>query len=390
MIISHFTLWQALFVLVGKKDSYRRSKFAMERKIFVEIATADVENIDEANEPEPINSIMSITDHSTIVLWKKRSSMASEGRCENCYMFRTYCICCKVQANFASIADRGTSSNSIGNINFSIYLHFKEWGRSSNTGKVLQIGQPKGKCYTAIYGQPDQEQILYQSLQSSPSFVLYPSSSSRPISDYAHLLSADQPLQLCVIDSTWPQSYAMEKAIPANIPRVHIDEWVTGPSQFLNRKQTSFGRVSTLEAVMMALTALGATPDDLLPYQLSLEYCVDAVLQQSGKVAAYGNYIQPYFGDDNRITTTGPAIKPSIDRPTQCPCCNALGSATSFKNLGVRKKAYLTDDRVAKQEMYMKLWESMADEENGLVRIWRCKACSEHFPVREGSSTAAN
>jgi hypothetical protein len=53
----------------------------------------------------------------------------------------------------------------------------------------------------------------------------------------------------------------MARYIPASVRRVHVSDMaVAAPSEFARRKQTQPDRVSTVEAVGMALEALGEAP----------------------------------------------------------------------------------------------------------------------------------
>jgi DTW domain-containing protein YfiP len=200
-------------------------------------------------------SAFSLEEHSTITLEKKIIDR-SKGKCEHCFLFFEYCICRQVKDIF------NTPNRLLENhVHIALYMHFKEYGRASNTGKLLRIGSPTNTSQY-IYGQTDQEESLQTLLQSKPSLIIYPSPISRPISEYAHWLSSSSssthhPITLCVIDSTWPQSRAMEQRLHPDIPRVHIDELVTKPSLFLNRKQsTNKTKISTIEAIMLAIMAL--------------------------------------------------------------------------------------------------------------------------------------
>ena len=76
----------------------------------------------------------------------------------------------------------------------------------------------------------------------------------------------------------------MNKSLPENIPRVNISSMIRGPSRFLNRKQNLDGRkVSTLEAVMFALEAVGESELVLGGLNNALRTTVNAVGRQGGK-----------------------------------------------------------------------------------------------------------
>lgn len=287
-------------------------------------------------------------------------------------------------------------------------MHFKEYGRASNTGKLFLIGQPR-TASLYIFGLPEDEARLAHDLAQGPSLVLYPSPEARPISEYRHLLtSSDKPMRLCVVDSTWMQSRTMINHIPDHIPRVRIDDLVTGPSQFLNRKQsTNKSKVSTIEAVIMAMRGLGVNEEEITQHSRALEYSVDAVLQQAGKKAVYGNRVTPQFEQSKRcsdsdVPVMGRFTKPKVSKPSVCLHCHTAIGDTNFKNLGVRKRKVVpATEGEASEEVGDEVYKTLVDRDfealeqaNASVaiaikaiiskdsyRVWRCSTCNRCFPA---------
>ncbi|RYH23187.1 DTW domain-containing protein [archaeon] len=268
----------------------------------------------------------------------KRSDMINSEKCIDCFLVNSCCICDAVRNIYQS------AIHDIFGTHIELFMHYKEWGRSSNTGKLMQVGLPFN-CTTSIYGLPEDQQGLSESLSKQPSLILYPRSDARPISEYCELFHEMQGrVNLVVIDSTWPQSHAMDKSLPAHIPRVTIGEMILGPSEFLNRKQSkNKAKVSTLEAVVLALRALGYhTPEQLDAFTQSLRYGVDAMLRQGGKPPAYGNIIIPQARG-----CTGPFSIHTIHKPSMCLVCHATKDmGANFRNVGVRKKAISSEQGV--------------------------------------------
>ena len=92
--------------------------------------------------------------------------------------------------------------------------------------------------------------------------LLWPGEDSLPAAELREWVAAQQQrVTLLVIDGTWGHARAMARHVPKDVVRVHVNDEVAGPSLFLNRRQATADRVSTLEAVALALKALGETAD---------------------------------------------------------------------------------------------------------------------------------
>jgi len=148
-------------------------------------------------------------------------------------------------------------------------VEMPEFGRQTNTGKILDICCPHSKMY--VSGIQDQEAAMIARLRANPetSFVLFPSTDSISLEQFlsrfdkqssgqpsgekdkgkgkemAELEGATKalsrlavrdipPLNIVIIDGTWNQAKHLVYNIPADIPRVHINP--TSPSLFLLRK----------------------------------------------------------------------------------------------------------------------------------------------------------
>ena len=154
-----------------------------------------------------------------------------------------------------------------------------EFGRQTNTGKILNICCPHSTMY--VSGIQEEEATMIARLRANPetSFVLFPSTDSISLEQFLSrfdkrpkvvetqdkggkgketetsgeaagleegttkalsLLSVSDipPLNIVIIDGTWNQAKHLVYNIPADIPRVHINP--TSPSLFLLRKVGSF------------------------------------------------------------------------------------------------------------------------------------------------------
>jgi DTW domain-containing protein YfiP len=123
-------------------------------------------------------------------------------------------------------------------------MHYKEYGKSSNTGKLLSFFSPY-KCTVDIFGTKSADESLWSICSAGDKMpvVLFPSNDSIPLSN---LKQYKKDIILCVIDSTWNQAKAVDKWLPKHLARVHIDDYIEKDSLFLLRKQRSESKVNTL------------------------------------------------------------------------------------------------------------------------------------------------
>ena len=288
----------------------------------------------------------------------KQASFSQEGKCTQCFLPKLFCVCSRLREVFSS-------SNAKPKARMSLFMHYKEWGRISNTGKIISTGLPD-QTNMYIYGIKEDHNKLKDSLKNIPSLILYPSKTSQPISNYKDWYNDQPEVNLCVLDSTWSQSHSLDRAIPANIPRVHIDDLVKGSSQFLNRKQSNVpGRVSTLESIALALEGLGETETVLNPMYQALYLSVDSVLCLQGKKTVYGhNFVSQIAKASSIEGTTGVFSERSVARPSHCPHCLLTSDQIIFRNLGIRKDPNM-----------------LIEETTCLYRKWQCQNCIQHFYI---------
>lgn len=206
-------------------------------------------------------------------------------RCKRCFMKVRACLCQSVSNIFNHCPH--ISSQIL------IYTHFKEFGKSSNSGKLMNIGL-NDNVETLLYGIKSDENTLLQRLSSSPSVILYPSVDSTPIEEYQDWYKHHTGnILLCVIDSTWSLSKAMVRLLPKHIPRVNINNLVTSPSLYLSRHQSkNTQKVSTVEATALALAALGEDKRVIDVFNNALMHSVDCSLVQAGKAAVYNSALR--------------------------------------------------------------------------------------------------
>lgn len=301
---------------------------------------------------------------------RRRQTALEEGRCLDCFAPRHMCTCRAIKAIF-----QHPSSRPIGKL--SVFMHHKEWGRFSNTGKLLTCGLPE-HADLFVSGVKSDEDRLKEALDTYPSIILYPGDGAEPISNYIHWYTKLWNPNICVIDSTWSQSKALNKSLPSHIPRVKVDDFVTAPSQFLNRQQSGVaGRVSTIEAVALALQALGEPSSVTDAMYNALRLSVDVVRRISGRTPVYSEknmrYLEEFRTGEGE---SGVFIKPSVPRPDSCPACQATKEQTLFRNYG-RKKGFSVSE--SRMEGASKSEHLHMDDQLLPYRVWECQACKHMF-----------
>jgi len=298
---------------------------------------------------------------SRLAVERRVDSLRAKNRCERCWMSNVLCVCQPVSSLWKDVQRPRTR--------IALFFHYKEFGRASNTGKLMQIGMD---APSFVLGNPNDEKALNELLASCPSAVLFPSASSVSLetwkSDNIPLASADfanNPPLLCVLDGTWTQAASMNRAISPLIPRVKLDALISKPSEFLSRKQNSETRISTIEAAALALAELGEDKEIVECLTNSLRLSVDALLIQGGRTVAFGSDIRPNV--DKAVDGPAPYTPPSVLKPTTCPnpLCSAPDSVPpkGFKNLGIRRPWDMEGNKRGKTS----------------YRVWRCTSCCECF-----------
>ena len=351
-----------------------------------------------AGEGSTLSDLQSLS--SQIAIDRRRESLRAKNRCERCFMTKTICVCRRIEELWEGQSRPRTR--------IAILYHYKEWGRASNTGKLLEIGLGPGIVQAFIFGNPAHEKALNDLLLSRPSAVLFPGPKSVPpqtvLAEWGQLSESESPISatasapvLCLLDGTWTQASSLDKVVDSRIPRLALDSLVSRPSDFLSRKQSSPTRVSTIEAASLALAQLGEDEAVAECVSASLRLSVDAIRVQGGKDPAFDNVIRPVFfssaaplggGSGSQSTpsptflpasasasasasaVSGPFTKPTINKPVKCECCG-VSEVTSllnvafkgFRNMGVRRP-----------------WDEEKQQRGEAAhRVWECRSCGGLF-----------
>jgi len=132
-------------------------------------------------------------------------------------------------------------------VDVAVAVHYKEWGLAKNTAKLLPL--VLDGCSAVVHP-------VHTLPTCGPVLLLFPGEDSQPAGAYREWVAAQhERVTLLVVDGTWNQARTMARQM-AGVPRVHISE-PARESLVLHRKQPKLGHVSTLEAVALALRALG-------------------------------------------------------------------------------------------------------------------------------------
>lgn len=185
-------------------------------------------------------------------------------RCERCQRPQGHCLCGLI----APVQSR---------TRVLILQHPDEAKHALNTARLAHLGLPNSELRCAEVF-PDLAHEL-----SDPkwhSCVLFPGPNAQPIAEFA-ALRADKPLRLVVPDGTWRKARKLLYLNPAlaALPQVTLAQ--PGVSRYRLRKAPMAGALSTLEAIVYALTEVEPQRDFsalLAPFESLIE----------GQIAAMG------------------------------------------------------------------------------------------------------
>ena len=118
------------------------------------------------------------------------NSYKSEKWCDDCWLMKHLCICSKLH-----------SINTPLNVNFQLFIHYKEYKRTSNTGILLKKLFPQSGVY--ISGIEEDRIKLLQRLENSKNTcVLYPGEKSIALSDWLLTCQEGEEKNFILLDST--------------------------------------------------------------------------------------------------------------------------------------------------------------------------------------------
>lgn len=155
-------------------------------------------------------------------------------QCARCQRPQRHCLCSLIP----SIASRTS---------ILILQHPSEAGHALNTARLAALGLVNAQLRI---GEVFEDLPLDDGLDS---YLLFPGDNAAPLTDLA---ATAKPLRLIIPDGTWRKARKLLHLNPrlASLPRVALPEGLT--SRYRLRKTSMPGALSTLEAIVVALTAL--------------------------------------------------------------------------------------------------------------------------------------
>ncbi|KAL0478511.1 hypothetical protein AKO1_008181 [Acrasis kona] len=193
---------------------------------------------------------------------KQRDNFGEHDICPCCWVTVNRCYC----NNFISVTgdDMNKPSPLLDDrkikTNLCVYMHTREFYRSSNTAKVMLSSIEGSDLFISGLAKHEQEleAEYWRKTESGEKNVaiLYPSEDALTFEEYFKKQSENKkPIEeftLFVLDGTWGNARNLHRRVPSYVPRIKI----TPPTDYQNlfstlRQQTSQDRISTLEATNM-------------------------------------------------------------------------------------------------------------------------------------------
>jgi len=191
--------------------------------------------------------------------------------CRRCWIMNKDCICDQVKRILPSQFQH----------RLIIYMHFKEYSRSSNTGALPQACLDPSHISVFVKGIPSHDSQVMQLCSEPNTFLFFPSSNSITIPEFMKSLSGSSDrsefansfavspsspdpstsrFNIIVVDGTWTQAKKVARSIPASIPYIRLMS--TGNLAFKApmRTQTEPDRICTLGAIIQLLSELRCDP----------------------------------------------------------------------------------------------------------------------------------
>lgn len=169
-------------------------------------------------------------------------SYKAERWCEDCWLLKHLCICSQL-----------TIITPIIPIRFHLFMHYKEYKRTSNTGILLKKLFANSEMYIGGIAE-DLEKLLSKLENAKNICVLYPGDKSVELSEWVKK-NEEGEKDFILLDSTWNVGRKLLKSLPSSFPRVRL--LPVGPSLIKCKKQANPGFLSTLECAAYVMKELG-------------------------------------------------------------------------------------------------------------------------------------
>lgn len=140
----------------------------------------------------------------------------------------------------------------LANVSFLVYMHYKEYCKSSNTGKIVEKVITNSEVF--IHGLPEDTGKLLARINEA-TCVLYLNDSAVEFEEWKQTLGPDANLQFILLDSCWAQAKKLNKTIPLEVPRVKLTP--SSLSKFRSKTQKKTPGLCTAECAGLVLKLLG-------------------------------------------------------------------------------------------------------------------------------------
>ncbi|XP_071844965.1 tRNA-uridine aminocarboxypropyltransferase 2-like [Apostichopus japonicus] len=171
--------------------------------------------------------------------------------CNKCGRPSNVCLCPFLPANPIAIKS-------------SVFLvqHPREEKRRVRTDYLVKGCLPKEKCFV-IKGKkfsPKRYPELEAICSNPNTIILFPGPKAVKITDVPELTDGAQGYNLIVVDGTWAQAKGIfwSNSVLHKPLQVQLND--VGPSEFVIRMQPTYGSLSTVESVALALSVLEKQP----------------------------------------------------------------------------------------------------------------------------------
>eukprot|EP01132_Coremiostelium_polycephalum_P001361 gene1361-1718_t len=162
---------------------------------------------------------------------------------------------------------------------------------STTTTTTTTIPEPPQKTTTDLITTEEPTTNTPLSSSSSSSDIITIKDSLKKINIDETLKKELPKLTVIIVDGTWNQAKSLNKRLPPEITRVHLE---FGELKFLSmfnvlRTQPQVDRISTLEATILTMKHIGESHQDCLKLVSNFQLLIDHLLDQTHKREAVEN-----------------------------------------------------------------------------------------------------
>eukprot|EP00761_Pharyngomonas_kirbyi_P011631 gb/GECH01011657.1/.p1 GENE.gb/GECH01011657.1/~~gb/GECH01011657.1/.p1 ORF type:complete len:309 (+),score=45.03 gb/GECH01011657.1/:1-927(+) len=255
----------------------------------------DPDYVKKMESSEPSEKIMLATERR-IGFWLDFAN--KNNSCLQCWIKRDACLCDSLPLFYPKHR-------------VLVYMHYKEFFRSSNSGKLLLNCLKNSELF--ISGLESHENRLQNIVdkEGDRTFILYPSADAISLEDFIkqHERNLEQhnndtddndnhwcetttnstipSFNIIVLDGTWSQARSLQRRLPHHITRVVVP--FNHRSLFSPlRNQAGDGRISTFETAMTAIKIMDHDTEMWEQMMYHFKRMIDTVLLQASQATVYG------------------------------------------------------------------------------------------------------